>query len=154
VFATIYIPLLASFMVLIATIPDEGRWLVLAVIALPVASDTGGFFVGSWLGTHQLAPTISPAKTWEGLAGSVMLAMVVGITAAMLLNHGWWMGAVLGLLGALTSTLGDLAESLLKRQLGLKDMGTLLPGHGGVLDRVDSILMTAPVAYAVLAFLP
>ncbi|MCL2788280.1 MAG: phosphatidate cytidylyltransferase [Micrococcales bacterium] len=153
VLAALYIPLLVSFMVLIALLEKNGRWLVLAVVALPAANDTGGYLVGSLIGRHKLAPAISPAKTWEGLAGSVVATSVVAVAAAALLGHSWWAGIVLGLLGTVTSTVGDLAESLLKRQLGVKDMGKLLPGHGGVLDRVDSILATAPVAYAVLTLL-
>jgi phosphatidate cytidylyltransferase len=150
VFAAVYVGLLPAFLVLIATIPGEGRWLVLAVIVLPVANDTGGFILGTLAGRHKLAPSISPKKSWEGLAGSVVLAVGVGVGAALALGHSWWLGLALGLVAVGTSTLGDLAESLLKRELGLKDMGSLLPGHGGVLDRVDSIVMTAPVAYVVL----
>lgn len=150
VFAAVYIPLLGSFFVLLLS-GDQGRWRVLAVIALSVANDTGGYLVGVLLGKHKLAPSISPHKTWEGLAGSVLLAVGVGVAAAALLGGRWWMGVPLGLFAVATSTLGDLSESLLKRELGVKDMGSLLPGHGGVLDRVDSILMTAPVAYAALA---
>jgi phosphatidate cytidylyltransferase len=149
-FALAYLGFLPAFIVLVATMPDDGRWLALAVIILPVANDTGGYIVGSLAGRHKLAPTISPKKSWEGLAGSVVMAVAVGLGAAAALGHPIWWGAVFGVVAVATSTLGDLAESLIKRDLGLKDMGSLLPGHGGVLDRVDSILMTAPFAYIVI----
>ncbi|MCL1897227.1 MAG: phosphatidate cytidylyltransferase [Micrococcales bacterium] len=154
VFAVLYLPALASFVVLLVfqDFWNYGRWLVIVLIALPVASDTGGYFAGSYLGRHKLAPQVSPKKTWEGLAGSVLLGMVVAAVALWLLDGPIWLGITLGLLGAGTATLGDLAESLLKRELGIKDMGWLLPGHGGVLDRVDSILLTAPMAYIVLTW--
>ncbi|MDR0432804.1 MAG: phosphatidate cytidylyltransferase [Bifidobacteriaceae bacterium] len=150
VFAAVYVGLLASCVTLTAAIPGEGRWLALAVIVMPVANDIGGYTLGVLAGRHPLAPSISPKKTWEGLAGSLALALAAGATAAILLHRPWWWGVLLGALAVGTSTLGDLAESLLKRALGLKDMGSLLPGHGGVLDRVDSILVTAPVGYAIL----
>ncbi|MDR1295673.1 MAG: phosphatidate cytidylyltransferase [Bifidobacteriaceae bacterium] len=150
VFAATYIGLLAAFLILVAAIPGEGRWLALVVVLLPVGNDIGGYVLGTLAGRHPLAPTISPKKSWEGLGGSAALAVLVGVVAAIVLHHPWWWGLVLGAAAVVTSTLGDLAESLLKRALGIKDMGSILPGHGGVLDRVDSILMTAPVAYAVL----
>ena len=153
-FAVLYLPVMASFVVLLAfeDFWNYGRWLVLLLVALPVANDTGGFFVGSYLGKHKLAPRVSPKKTWEGLAGSAALSMAVGAAALYLLDGPIWLGLVLGLVGVGTATLGDLAVSLLKRSLGLKDMGSLLPGHGGVLDRVDSILLTAPAAYLLLTW--
>ncbi|MDR1824612.1 MAG: phosphatidate cytidylyltransferase [Bifidobacteriaceae bacterium] len=152
VFAAIYLPLLASFVTLTAFM-DRGKWFVMLLVALPVASDTFGFFVGSALGRHPMAPTVSPKKSWEGMAGSVVGAVIAGVGGLWLLHEPWYMGLALGVAGAAAGTLGDLAESLLKRSLGLKDMGTLLPGHGGVLDRVDSILMTAPLAFIVLTLL-
>jgi phosphatidate cytidylyltransferase len=149
IFALVYLPVMATFATLLV-FADQGRWLVLLLVALPVASDTGGFFAGSYLGRHPLAPTVSPKKTWEGLGGSVVLAVAVGLAAMALLKGPLYLGVVLGLVGVATATLGDLAESLLKRALALKDMGRLLPGHGGVLDRLDSIIMTAPWVYLVL----
>jgi phosphatidate cytidylyltransferase len=148
-FAVVYLPALAALVVLLSMLP-EGRWLVLLLVAIPVASDTGGYFAGSYLGKHKLAAQISPKKTWEGLAGSVALALVAGVGGMLLMQRPWYFGVALGILGALAATLGDLAESLLKRAIGVKDMGSLLPGHGGVLDRVDSILMTAPFFYVVI----
>jgi phosphatidate cytidylyltransferase len=100
-----------------------------------------------------MAPSVSPKKSWEGFAGS-MLACVVGgaVAVAQILDGPWWGGAVLGAVVAAGATIGDLAESTIKRDLGIKDMGHLLPGHGGVMDRIDSLLITAPLAWALLAF--
>jgi phosphatidate cytidylyltransferase len=148
-FATLYLPTLAALVVLLSFM-EQGRWLILVLVAIPVASDTGGYFTGYHLGKHKLAPNVSPAKTWEGLAGSVALAAAAGIGGMALMGRPWHFGLALGVAGSLAATLGDLAESLLKRSLGIKDMGSLLPGHGGVLDRVDSILMTAPFAYVLI----
>jgi phosphatidate cytidylyltransferase len=148
-FATVYLPALAALVVLLS-FKQEGRWLVLLLVAIPVASDTGGYFAGSYFGKHKLAPRVSPKKTWEGLAGSIGLALVAGVGGMLLMHRPWYFGAALAVLGALAATLGDLAESLLKRAIDIKDMGSLLPGHGGVLDRVDSILMTAPFFYVVI----
>lgn len=149
-FAVTYLPLMAGFAMLMLAQPD-GTWRVLLFILLPVASDTGGFFAGVRFGKHPLAPSISPKKSWEGLAGSFLLASLVGVVGMVLLDGPWWWGVALGLATPVTGTFGDLAESLLKRDLGLKDMGTLLPGHGGVLDRLDSLLLTAPFAYLMLS---
>ena len=149
-FAVAYLPLMAGFAMLMLAQPD-GTWRVLLFILLPVASDTGGFFAGVRFGKHPLAPSISPKKSWEGLAGSFLLASLVGVVGMVLLDGPWWWGVALGLATPVTGTFGDLAESLLKRDLGLKDMGTLLPGHGGVLDRLDSLLLTAPFAYLMLS---
>ena len=121
-------------------------------VLLAVASDTGGFFAGVRFGRHPLAPTISPKKSWEGLAGSFLLALAVGLVGGVVvLGEPLWVGFALGVATPVTATLGDLAESLLKRDMELKDMGTLLPGHGGVLDRLDSLLLTAPFVYLLLS---
>jgi len=107
-------------------------------------------------GKHPMAPKISPKKSWEGFAGSVVLAGVGGaVSLALMLHHPWWQGAVLGVVIALVATAGDLAESLMKRDLGVKDMGDLLPGHGGVMDRLDSLLPCAVVSWILLGiFVP
>jgi phosphatidate cytidylyltransferase len=150
-FAAVYLPFLAGFAMLMLAASD-GPIRVLLFVLLVVASDTGGYAVGSILGRHPLAPTVSPKKSWEGLVGSLVLACVVGVVGIQ-----WGMGGepvvgvFLGLAVVTTATLGDLAESMLKRDLELKDMGTLLPGHGGVLDRLDSLLMSAPAVYLILA---
>ncbi|PZR55373.1 phosphatidate cytidylyltransferase [Xylanimonas oleitrophica] len=155
VFAATYVPFLGGFVVLLLGQAD-GAWRVALFILLAVANDTGGYIAGVLFGRHPLAPTVSPKKSWEGLAGSLVLAVVVGLGGTVLvldlpLSTHWWLGVVLGVMTAVTATVGDLAESLLKRDLELKDMGSLLPGHGGVLDRVDSLLVTAPFVYLVLS---
>ncbi len=154
VFAAAWLPFLAGFAMLMLQ-PEDGPNRVMLFILVVVASDTGGYAVGSLLGTHRLAPKVSPGKTWEGLAGSLVLACVVGVVGASagipkLLDADPYVGVLLGLGVVATATLGDLAESLLKRDLELKDMGRLLPGHGGLLDRLDSMLLAAPAAYLVL----
>jgi phosphatidate cytidylyltransferase len=127
---------------------------VLVFILLCVASDTGGYTVGVLVGRHPLAPSVSPKKSWEGLVGSVVLACVVGVVSMQVAFDGdALVGVFLGLATVVTATLGDLCESLLKRDLELKDMGSLVPGHGGILDRLDSLLLTAPAVYLILAVL-
>jgi phosphatidate cytidylyltransferase len=117
-----------------------------------VLSDTGGYAAGVLFGRRKLAPTVSPKKSWEGLAGSFLFSIVgTAVALPLLLPGTWWQGALLGVVVVVTATVGDLAESLLKRDLGIKDMGNLLPEHGGVMDRLDSLLPTAPVVAAFLA---
>lgn len=130
---------------------ELGRERVIAFIACIVANDTGGYALGILFGKHKMAPVISPKKTWEGLFGSVLFAIPVGIVAAVWLLHSdWWIGAVLGLAMVVFGTAGDLIESMVKRDVGIKDMSSVLPGHGGVMDRLDSLLVGAPVAWLVL----
>ena len=157
VFLAVYLGVFASFATLMAA-PHDGHARVLAFLIMVVCSDTGGFAAGALLGRHPMAPTISPKKSWEGFGGSVVLAMVGGALSVSLLpalHHPWWQGLVIGGVLALVATIGDLAESLIKRDLGVKDMGTLLPGHGGVMDRMDSLLPSAVVAWTLLhVFIP
>jgi phosphatidate cytidylyltransferase len=151
VFAAAYLPFLAGFVVLMLAQPD-GEIRVVLFVLLAVANDTGGYVAGVLLGRHPLAPTVSPKKSWEGLAGSIVLATAVGVLGAVFgLGESPVLGIALGIMTAVTATVGDLAESLLKRDLELKDMGSLLPGHGGVLDRLDSMIITAPFVYLVLS---
>lgn len=155
VFAAAYIPFLAGFVVLMLAAPD-GPDRVLIFIAVTVASDTGGFFAGSFLGKHKMAPNISPKKTWEGVSGSAITCMIVGGVLLPWLLHGrWWQGVIVGAAAVCSATLGDLIESVIKRDLGIKDMGSLLPEHGGVMDRLDSLLATVPVVWlAYQVFVP
>jgi phosphatidate cytidylyltransferase len=150
-FVVVYVPLLAASAVLMAA-ADDGPDRVVVFILAVVLSDTGGFAAGVRFGKHPMAPSISPKKSWEGLAGSVVAATVGSAVAVpLLLGAQWWQGALVGLVAVATATAGDLAESLLKRDLGVKDMGRLLPEHGGIMDRLDSLLPTAPVMALVLA---
>ncbi|WP_445528497.1 phosphatidate cytidylyltransferase [Streptomyces cyslabdanicus] len=151
VFAAFYVPFLATFVAMMLT-ADDGPRRVLTFLLLTVVSDTGAYAVGWRFGRHKLAPRISPGKTREGLFGAVAFAMVVGaLCMQFLIDDGaWWQGLLLGLAVAATATLGDLGESMIKRDLGIKDMGTLLPGHGGIMDRLDSLLPTAPVVWLLL----
>lgn len=153
VFVATYVPFLAGFAAVLLR-PEDGHWRVLAVLIVVVASDTGGYLAGVFLGRHVMAPTVSPKKSWEGFAGSVLVGGLAGVgTVVLLLDGTWWAGLVFGLAGVGAATLGDLGESMIKRDLGIKDMSSLLPGHGGLMDRVDSVLTTLPVGWLVLAAL-
>ena len=145
-----YVPFLAGFAVLLA-VPDDGPRRVTVFIATVVCSDVGGYVAGVLWGKHPMAPTVSPKKSWEGLGGSVVACAAGGaVLVATLLDGSPLLGALYGLAVVGTATLGDLGESMLKRDIGIKDMGDLLPGHGGLMDRLDSLLPTAPVAWLLL----
>lgn len=149
-FATAYVPFLAGFLMLMLA-ADDGAQRVALFILLVVGSDTGGYIAGVLFGRHPLAPSVSPKKTWEGLAGSLVLSSTVGVAGMVwVFDADPLVGVALGVASVATATLGDLAESLLKRDLALKDMGSLLPGHGGVMDRIDAMLLTAPLVYLLL----
>jgi phosphatidate cytidylyltransferase len=152
VLVAMYVPLLAGFAVLLL-VPDDGVGRVLAFIATVVASDVGGYAAGVLFGKHPMAPSISPKKSWEGFAGSAVACAVAGwLTVHYLLDGAWWAGVLLGAITVVTATLGDLTESVIKRDLGIKDMSQLLPGHGGLMDRLDSLLATVPFAWMVMHF--
>ena len=155
VLIALYVPFLAGFAVLLA-VPDDGLRRVIAFIATVVCSDVGGYAAGATLGRHPMAPTVSPAKSWEGFAGSTVACTIGGIAfLTLFFDVPWWQGALFGLAIVVTATLGDLGESMIKRDLGIKDMGTLLPGHGGLMDRLDSLLPAAAVSWLLLsAFAP
>lgn len=153
VFTVGYLLMAGGFATLLVR-PDDGPFRVLAWILVVVASDIGGYTAGVLFGRHPMAPSVSPKKSWEGFAGSLLACVGFGIGVVMLALDGpWWAGLVLGVSMAVAATLGDLAESLLKRDIGVKDMGALLPGHGGVMDRLDSIALSAPIAWIVLTAL-
>jgi phosphatidate cytidylyltransferase len=159
VFAAAYLPFLASFVAAMLAAPADGAKRVLTFVIIVICSDIGGYFAGITLGRgtrHPMAPHISPKKTWEGFAGSAAACLIAGWLTVTLLLHGHaWQGLLLGAAAVTTAIAGDLAESSIKRDLDIKDMGTLLPGHGGILDRIDSLLVTAPVAWLLLlAFVP
>ena len=152
-FTAVNAPLFCSFVVMLTVEPD-GVGRVLTFMLCVVASDVGGYAIGVLAGRHPMAPSISPKKSWEGFAGSLVAGMVTGaLTLTLMLGGQWWEGALTGALLVVSATLGDLVESLVKRDLGIKDMGRLLPGHGGLMDRLDSMLPTAVVSYFVLGLL-
>jgi phosphatidate cytidylyltransferase len=153
VFALAWVPFLGCFLLLLMD-REQGPLLVLLAVLGPVGNDVGGYIAGVLLGRHPMAPSISPKKSWEGFAGSLVLGIAT-VTAVAVLAVGlpWQTGVAIGAVLVVVSTCGDLSESLLKRDLGIKDMGHLLPGHGGVLDRIDSILLAAPTTYVMLEVL-
>ena len=155
VFAAAYLPFLASFVAAMLT-PADGPRRVLTFVILTICSDIGGYFAGITAGHHKMAPLISPKKTWEGFAGSALACMAVGgWLVAWRLDDDVWKGVLIGAVVVVFATLGDLVESMIKRDLDIKDMGTLLPGHGGVLERLDSLLVAAPVVWFLLyLFIP
>ncbi|MEX2289718.1 MAG: phosphatidate cytidylyltransferase [Mycobacteriales bacterium] len=154
-FTAAYVPFLAGFGALLA-IPADGALRVTAFIAVVVCSDVGGFVAGVLFGRHPMAPSISPKKSWEGFAGSLLACTAAGAYFFdRLFDVSPLLGVVYGLAVVSIATLGDLGESMVKRDIGIKDMGTLLPGHGGIMDRLDSLLPAAPVAWLLLAaFVP
>lgn len=155
VFAAAYLPLFGAFAAMLVP-PHDGVGRVLTFLIAVVASDTGGYIAGVLGGKHPMAPTISPKKSWEGFAGSMIAGIAAGVlTISLMLDGHAWQGVLFGAAIVLTATLGDLVESLIKRDLGIKDMGTMLPGHGGIMDRLDSLLPSAVVSWLLLsAFVP
>lgn len=150
IFSLGYLFVMGSVVMMMLSV-DDGHWRVLTFIGVTVASDVGGYAAGVFLGKHPLAPNISPKKSWEGLGGSITASILVGLLFTIYgLGADWWVGLILGFFAAVAGTLGDLSESLIKRDLGIKDMGNLLPGHGGIMDRLDSLIVVAPVAFIIM----
>lgn len=155
VFLCAWVPLFASFAAMLVYDPTHGPGWVFCMMIAVVCSDTGGYAIGALFGKHPMVPRISPKKSWEGFIGSLTCGITATIlTATYLAGKEWWVGALLGLLFVLTTTLGDLIESQVKRDLGIKDMGRLLPGHGGLMDRLDGVLPSAVAAWTILTLLP
>jgi phosphatidate cytidylyltransferase len=163
VFTLVYVPFLGSFVALLLAeggwrgvggLDDAGVQGIITFIGVTIASDIGGYVAGVLFGKHPMAPVISPKKSWEGFAGSVLLCVVSGsLTVHFFLGHAWVIGVALGVGVAIAATVGDLMESLIKRDLGIKDMSHILPGHGGIMDRLDSLVVVAPIVWAVLTLL-
>jgi phosphatidate cytidylyltransferase len=154
--ALVYVPFLAGFAALMLA-PADGDRRITVFIATVVASDVGGYALGVLAGRHPMAPAVSPKKSWEGFAGSTLACALCGALLFEFLLHdaAWWKGVLFGLATVCSATLGDLGESMIKRDLGIKDIGHILPGHGGLMERLDSLLPTAPVAWLLLAaFVP
>lgn len=142
-----YLPLLLAPLTLLLAQPQGNLRVIFYFILVPVC-DTGAYAFGSWFGKHKMAPHISPGKTWEGLAGGVLTAGVAGaLIGPALIGAQWWAGAIIGVALGLAGSVGDLIESMIKRDVGLKDMSQLIPGHGGAMDRLDSLLVAAPIAW-------
>ncbi|WP_342373248.1 phosphatidate cytidylyltransferase [Propioniciclava soli] len=150
VFIIGYVALLGSFTALILA-GDQGAARMIAFLLCVVANDTGGYAVGVLFGRTPLAPVLSPKKTWEGLVGSAVFTVGVGVALCMgVLGVAWWVGVLLGLVVVVFATVGDLIESAIKRDVGIKDMSSILPGHGGIMDRLDSMLVAAAPAWWVM----
>lgn len=148
IFTIVYLPFLAGFLMLTLA-ADDGATRVVVFILLTMGNDVGGYAVGVLIGRHPIAADISPKKSWEGLAGSFLVQAAVGaLTFTYLLDAAWWQGVIAGLVLTVTATAGDFAESAIKRDLGVKDMGSLLPGHGGMMDRLDSLIPNAFASWA------
>jgi phosphatidate cytidylyltransferase len=151
VFVAAYVPFLAGFAAMMTAAPN-GPARIVAFIATTVCSDVGGYTAGVLKGRHPMAPSVSPKKTWEGFAGSVLACVACGVAVvSTFMEIAWWQGVLFGLAVVLAATIGDLGESMVKRDVGIKDMGHLLPGHGGLMERLDSLLVVAPVAWLLLA---
>lgn len=150
-FLVIYIPLSLSFTMLMLRRPDDGQWWVLTLVTTVALIDSAGYLFGRVFGKHKLAPGVSPKKTWEGLAASIAFGATSAVLFTLFLLAGpWWVGLILAVAIILAAVFGDLAESLIKRDLGMKDMSKLLPGHGGMMDRLDSMLPAALMTYLVM----
>jgi phosphatidate cytidylyltransferase len=162
VFTLVYVPFLGSFVGLLLAEGgatdfdrgDDGVKAIIAFILVTIASDIGGYIAGVTLGKHPMAPVISPKKSWEGFAGSLVFCVATGVALVVYLLGGeWWVGVALGLIAVVMATLGDLCESVIKRDLGIKDMSHVIPGHGGLMDRLDSLLATVAPIWLLLHYL-
>ena len=153
IFTIFYVPFLGSFVALLLA-ADLGVEAIVTFIVVTTASDIGGYIAGVLFGRHPMAPVISPKKSWEGFAGSAIACVAAGVLLVVyLLDSDWWIGVVLGLITVVMATLGDLCESVIKRDLGIKDMSNVIPGHGGLMDRLDSLLATAAPIWLLLHYL-
>jgi phosphatidate cytidylyltransferase len=163
VFTLVYVPFLGSFVALLLAeggwqdrggLDDAGVQGIVVFILVTIASDIGGYVAGVLFGKHPMAPVISPKKSWEGFVGSLLFCVAAGLGLVVyLLEADWWIGVALGLIAVVMATLGDLCESVIKRDLGIKDMSQVIPGHGGLMDRLDSILATVAPIWLLLHYL-
>lgn len=155
IFVLAWVPLFGAFGAMLSKLQTggvDGPLFILTFMLCVVASDVGGYVAGVMFGSHPMAPAVSPKKSWEGFAGSVIFGMVTGVLCVVFLLHAeWWIGLVLGFALVVCATMGDLVESQFKRELGIKDMSTLLPGHGGLMDRLDGMLPAAAATWLVLS---
>ena len=163
VFTLVYVPFLGSFVALMLAEDGHPGWTdtwdygvlgILTFILVTIASDIGGYVAGVLFGKHPMAPVISPKKSWEGFAGSTLSCVAAGWALVVFVLEGdWWVGVCLGLIAVVMATLGDLCESVIKRDLGIKDMSQIIPGHGGLMDRLDSLLATIAPIWLLLHYL-
>ena len=162
IFTLIYVPFLGSFVALLLSeggrsgggLDNNGVQGILVFILVTISSDIGGYIAGVLFGKHPMAPVISPKKSWEGFAGSAVATVAAGwALVTFLLEGDWWVGICLGLIVVVMATLGDLVESVMKRDLGIKDMSRVIPGHGGLMDRLDSLLATIAPIWLLLHYL-
>ncbi|TLP75800.1 phosphatidate cytidylyltransferase [Nesterenkonia sphaerica] len=152
-FVACWVPFLISFALLLIQV-DQGEWRLVVVVLLVVSNDTFGYAVGVFFGKHPMAPKVSPKKSWEGFAGSMGGAILVGVLASWLIfDEPLYVGALLAAAVVVAATAGDFSESMVKRELAIKDMSHVLPGHGGVMDRLDSLVFAMPTAYFVIVAL-
>lgn len=145
-FTAVYIPFAASFVALTAE-ESANPWTIVFFVVIVACNDLGGWIAGVLFGKHPMTPKLSPKKSWEGFAGSIIMCIVAGIISTFVLAIPWWWGPIFGVSAAILGTIGDLTESLIKREVGLKDMSSIVPGHGGLMDRLDSMLFAAPAFY-------
>lgn len=149
----VFYPVMLVAFALLLLRPDDGIQRIITFIVVTICSDIGGYAAGVFFGKHPMAPSVSPKKSWEGFAGSVVSCVVAGVLCVMLLLDGpWLIGLALGAAVVVAATVGDLCESMIKRDLGIKDMSNLIPGHGGLMDRLDSLALSVPVTWAILTF--
>ena len=162
VFTLIYVPFLGSFVALLLSeggrsgggLDNDGVQGIFTFVLVTIASDIGGYIAGVLFGKHPMAPVISPKKSWEGFVGSLVATVGMGVLLVPVLLEGeWWVGVILGLIAVVMATLGDLCESVIKRDLGIKDMSQVIPGHGGLMDRLDSLLATIAPIWLLLHYL-
>lgn len=162
VFTLVYVPFLGSFVALLLAegglggggLDNDGVAGIITFVLVTIASDIGGYVAGVLFGKHPMAPVISPKKSWEGFAGSALFTVAAGLALVVyLLDGDWWVGVCLGLIAVVMATLGDLCESVMKRDLGIKDMSQVIPGHGGLMDRLDSLLATIAPIWLLLHYL-
>ncbi len=146
IFVVVYLPLFGAFVGLMSY-QSVTPWPIVFFILAVVANDLGGWGAGVLFGKHPLAPKLSPKKSWEGFAGSVAASVLVGLVGTFVIGIPWYWGLLFGFIAAFVGTLGDLTESMIKRDVELKDMSAIVPGHGGIMDRLDSLLFAAPAFY-------
>lgn len=155
IFVLTWIPMFGAFAAMLSRLQTEAasaEMFIITFMLCVIASDTGGYIAGVMFGRRPMAPAVSPKKSWEGFAGSVFFGMLTGaLTVGLLLDSAWWLGLFLGLGLVVCATLGDLVESQFKRELGIKDMSNMLPGHGGIMDRMDGMLPSAMVTWLILS---